>query len=246
MKKNVRCTITDFDKNSMWVEENHIPYKRKVYIKKNQSNIYENCLLTNDNISCIDNLPKNINLDEDTLKVYKNDIIRIYSDGGSFNNGHKDQDKPMFGSIAYIITLNGEEVAEVSYGIKEVTNNYCEVNSFLKAYEEMRFSQKFNLKDPIFVSISDSQYLTKGISEWLDGWIKRGWKNNEGKPTLNKESWMDINKYRQESDIFVSWVKGHQDNDNHPSIIYNNRCDFLCNQSINELLAESGLPLRKL
>jgi ribonuclease HI len=68
--------------------------------------------------------------------------------------------------------------------------------------------------------VSDSQYLVKGLNEWIDGWKRRGWRRKEG-PVLNVELWQELDRLRLTHRITAEWVRGHV---GHPE---NERCDRL-------------------
>lgn len=68
---------------------------------------------------------------------------------------------------------------------------------------------------------SDSQYVLNGLSEWMDGWKKKGWKTAGKKPVKNQDLWMELDDLRTKHEITFHWVRGHND---HPE---NERCDRL-------------------
>ena len=83
------------------------------------------------------------------------------------------------------------------------------------------------LKRPCRVRIvTDSQYVVKGMTEWLPGWIKRNWLTSQKKPVLNKNLWKEILRLSKQHKIEWKWIKGHN---GHP---YNERCDQLARDAI--------------
>ena len=83
------------------------------------------------------------------------------------------------------------------------------------------------LSEPHQVTLStDSQYLVKGMTEWMNGWIKKGWKTASRQPVKNKELWQELNNISKEHKITWVWVKGHA---GHPE---NERCDQLANEAM--------------
>lgn len=75
------------------------------------------------------------------------------------------------------------------------------------AIEGLRFIQK--LKGGEVIIKTDSQYVIKGMTEWIDGWIKRGWKGSTKKPVLNRELWEELLKLSLPFKIKWEYVKGH-------------------------------------
>ena len=76
---------------------------------------------------------------------------------------------------------------------------------------------------------TDSSYLQKGVTEWLDGWIRRGWKTSSRKPVKNRDLWERLDAVRGKHDISWRWVRGHAGHDG------NERADELANIALDEL-----------
>jgi ribonuclease HI len=88
------------------------------------------------------------------------------------------------------------------------------------------------LKRPCRVRLyTDSQYLRKGITEWLPQWKARGWKTSDRKPVKNAELWLALEQQAARHEIEWHWVRGHA---GHAG---NEAADSLANQAIDELLA---------
>lgn len=237
--------VQDKKGNNLLLENLSVPFKKKKTAGNNL--LYRDCFLFSENVDSIENNELiHINTHSGVLK---GDVYFLYSDGGSYNNGGKDSDKPTFGSVSTIIMKNNkEQIYEYSEARKDVTNNQCELNASLVGLDYLKENVVKKSKEPInVILISDSQYLIKGINEWMDGWIRRGWKNNEGQTTRNLEIWKKIKSYLDDENfnIFTCWVRGHQDSENSFSE-FNNKCDLSCNLALNQILEENGLPLRKL
>ncbi len=82
------------------------------------------------------------------------------------------------------------------------------------------------LKRPCHVEvISDSQYLIKGMTEWIHGWQAKGWKNSERKTVENRDLWEKLLILAERHQVKWTWVRGH---DGHPE---NERCDKLANEA---------------
>ena len=86
------------------------------------------------------------------------------------------------------------------------------------------------LKRPSVVALTtDSQYVRKGITEWIDGWKAKGWKTASKKPVKNKDLWEMLDALSQKHEIEWHWVKGHSGH------VENERVDELANKGIDEL-----------
>ncbi|MBU2591476.1 MAG: ribonuclease HI, partial [Nitrospinae bacterium] len=89
------------------------------------------------------------------------------------------------------------------------------------------------VKEPAEVTIvSDSTYLVKGMSSWIHGWIKKGWKTANGSPVKNKDLWEELLKLTKPHKIKWEWIKGH---DGHPE---NELCDLLANEAIDKIMGK--------
>lgn len=111
-------------------------------------------------------------------------------------------------------TLHGGELM--------TTNNRMELTAAIHALEA--------LKRPCRVTLTtDSQYLRKGITEWLADWKRRGWKTSARKPVKNVDLWQRLEAAVSRHEVDWHWVRGHS---GHPE---NERADQLANQGIDEL-----------
>jgi len=113
-------------------------------------------------------------------------------------------------------TLNGGE--------DDTTNNRMEMMAAIKALEAI--NPKFKGSVTLW---TDSTYVMKGITEWIHGWKKRGWKKSDKKPVVNKDLWQQLDVLNAERDVTWKWVKGHAGIDG------NERADEL---------ARAGMPSR--
>ena len=85
------------------------------------------------------------------------------------------------------------------------------------------------LKEPCEVVLtSDSQYLVKGMTEWIKGLIKKGWGTASKQPVKNKKIWLELDQLNKLHKITWKWVRGHQGH------VENERCDRLANMAINK------------
>ncbi|MEO8395301.1 MAG: ribonuclease HI [Chloroflexota bacterium] len=122
------------------------------------------------------------------------DNVTIYSDGGSKPN-------PGPGGWAALL-ISGEHEAEISGGEEYTTNNQMELTAAIRALEA--------LTRPCEVDFyTDSQYLRKGITEWIKSWRKNGWMTSAKKPVLNKDLWIELYDLTQKHQIKWHWTRGH-------------------------------------
>ena len=141
----------------------------------------------------------------------KQNTVEIYTDGACSGN-------PGPGGYAAILKY-GQEIREISGYEVETTNNRMEMMAVIEALRQ--------LKRPCDVRvITDSQYVVKGMTEWIQGWVKRNWLTSQKKPVLNKSLWKELLRLCRKHKIEWQWVKGHN---GHP---YNERCDQLAREAI--------------
>ena len=134
------------------------------------------------------------------------DEIEIFTDGACSGN-------PGPGGWGAIMRTKGKE-KELSGNEKDTTNNRMEMMAVIAALEA--------LTRPCHVLITtDSQYVMKGMMEWLPGWKKRNWKTAAKKPVKNVDLWQRMEKAAQQHQLKWKWVRGHQ---GHPE---NERADQL-------------------
>ena len=132
--------------------------------------------------------------------------VEIFTDGACSGN-------PGPGGWGAILRAKDKE-KELSGSEKQTTNNRMELMAVIGALEA--------LKRPCHVTITtDSQYVMKGMTEWLPGWKKRNWKTAAKKPVKNAELWQRLEKAIAGHDVDWQWVRGHS---GHPE---NERADEL-------------------
>lgn len=137
--------------------------------------------------------------------------IEIFTDGACSGN-------PGPGGWGAILRWNGHE-KELSGGEEETTNNRMEMMAVIKALEALKKHSTVDL-------YTDSQYVQKGLNEWLEGWKAKGWKTANKKPVKNQDLWQELDFLVQQHDITFHWVRGH---DGHPE---NERADQLAVNAI--------------
>ena len=143
------------------------------------------------------------------------DVI-IYTDGACSGN-------PGPGGWGAIL-MSGEHEREIFGGEKLTTNNRMELMAAIKALEALKRPCKVELH-------TDSQYVRQGITEWLAGWKKRGWKTAAKAPVKNEDLWRELDAARARHDVAWNWVKGHA---GHP---LNERADALARKGVDQVRA---------
>jgi ribonuclease HI len=142
-------------------------------------------------------------------------VVEIYTDGACRGN-------PGPGGWAAVLSAGGRE-KELTGAENLTTNNRMELRAVIAALQA--------LKRPVDVRLyTDSQYVRRGVLEWLPQWKARGWKTADKKPVKNQDLWelldVEVAKHR----IEWHWVKGHS------GVAGNERCDALANAAIDALL----------
>lgn len=120
--------------------------------------------------------------------------IEIHTDGACSGN-------PGPGGWGALLRF-GKTEKELSGGELLTTNNRMELLAAIEALESLNKSCQIDL-------YTDSQYVQKGITEWMPNWIKRGWKNAKGEAVKNQDLWQRLNKAVASHKIVWHWVKGH-------------------------------------
>ncbi|MEN6668802.1 DNA polymerase III subunit epsilon [Psychrobacter sp. B38] len=102
---------------------------------------------------------------------------------------------------AHLIFSNGR-TQDLYGGDKETTNNRMELMGAIQALKHSPLDQNLEIW-------TDSSYVQKGITEWIAGWKKRGWKTASKKPVANQDLWQQLDALTQQRDVDWHWVKGH-------------------------------------
>ncbi|MDE2260832.1 MAG: ribonuclease HI [Betaproteobacteria bacterium] len=138
-------------------------------------------------------------------------FVEIYTDGACKGN-------PGPGGWGALLDCQGKQ-HELSGGAPQTTNNRMELTAVIEALKA--------LKRPCAVIIhTDSQYVQKGMTEWIQGWQRNGWKTANRQPVKNADLWMILAQEVPRHKIEWRWVKGHAGNPG------NERADQLANQGI--------------
>lgn len=143
----------------------------------------------------------------------------IYTDGACRGN-------PGPGGWGAILRYNGHE--KKIYGAEPMTtNNRMELMAAIRALESLTRSCRVCIT-------TDSQYVQKGITEWLANWKRRGWKTAAKQAVKNADLWKRLDAAASAHEVRWNWVRGHS---GHPE---NELADNLANQAIDELLSKRG------
>lgn len=143
-------------------------------------------------------------------------FVEIFTDGACRGN-------PGPGGWGALLIYEGKE-RELYGGEKETTNNRMELTAAIRSLEA--------LKRPCQIRLTtDSTYVMKGITEWVPGWIRKGWRTAGGTPVKNVDLWQALMAAQADHQVEWLWVKGHA---GHPG---NERADLLANRGIDELLS---------
>jgi ribonuclease HI len=141
--------------------------------------------------------------------------IEIYTDGACRGN-------PGPGGWGATLEL-GEHFRELSGAEADTTNNRMELMAVIRAFEALKRRAAVRV-------YLDSEYVRRGITEWLPNWKARDWRTADRKPVKNRDLWEQLDAAVQGHDIEWQWVKGHS------GIPGNERVDALANAAIDALL----------
>jgi len=142
-------------------------------------------------------------------------LVEIYTDGACKGN-------PGPGGWGALLRCNGHE-KQLFGGEGHTTNNRMELLAAIQGLSALT-------KPSQVVLTTDSEYLRKGITEWLMSWKRRGWRTADKKPVKNVDLWQKLDEVAQKHKITWKWIKGHS---GHPE---NDIADALANQGIAEMM----------
>ncbi len=141
------------------------------------------------------------------------DTVDIFSDGACKGN-------PGPGGWGAVLRFSDHE-KEIYGGEPQTTNNRMEMMAVIEALGQLQGPSKVRV-------FTDSQYVQKGISEWLPGWKARRWRTTANQPVKNVDLWQRMDALASQHQIQWLWVKGHA---GHPE---NERADVLANRGIGQ------------
>ena len=138
--------------------------------------------------------------------------VEVYADGACKGN-------PGPGGWGVLLRVAGRE-RELHGGEPATTNNRMDLTAVIRALESLDGRARVRL-------YTDSQYVQKGITEWIHDWKRRGWRTADRKPVKNVDLWMRLDELAGGHEVEWHWVRGHS---GHPE---NERADALANKGID-------------
>lgn len=146
-------------------------------------------------------------------------IVEIWSDGASKGN-------PGPGGWGAVLRY-GHNKKEIYGGEYNTTNNRMELKAAIEALKQLNRKCTVNIH-------TDSQYVKNGITLWIQGWKKKGWKTSSKQPVKNMDLWKELDSLAQRHEIHWEWVKGHV------GIEDNERADALANLGVEQVLKSNN------
>ena len=141
--------------------------------------------------------------------------MQLITDGACIGN-------PGPGGWACILR-SGEKTKELFGSEPHTTNNRMEITAAIEGLRALR--------EPCEVEVvTDSEYLKNGITTWIKGWKRNGWKTAAKKPVVNQDLWMELDDLVEKHKMQWTWTKGHADHED------NNRCDELATRAARKQL----------
>lgn len=140
--------------------------------------------------------------------------VLIHSDGGCHGN-------PGPGGWAAVLRF-GRHLREIRGGVAATTNNRMELQAAIEALSMLKEACEVDFH-------TDSEYVRHGISQWIHGWKRNGWRTSSKAPVKNADLWQRLDELGARHHIHWHWVKGHAGNAD------NERCDALVQQAIAEV-----------
>jgi len=150
------------------------------------------------------------------MQIGRKDIVTIYTDGACRGN-------PGPGGWAAIV-IQKDETRELKGASVETTNNRMELTAPIEGLKGLTVPSCVEI-------ITDSQYVSQGITEWIRTWKRRSWRTASNKPVKNVDLWQMLDAEVIKHEVKWRWVKGHSGDPG------NERADELANIAIDELIA---------
>ena len=146
------------------------------------------------------------------VPVDSTDCTVVYCDGGCNPN-------PGPGGYGAVIIANGS-LSEISGFEKVTTNNRMELTAAIRSLHSIPSGR--------VVVYTDSRYVIDGITSWIKGWMKKGWKTQNKSPVLNRDLWEELHSHNIRLEVRWIWVKGHS------GVTHNERADALADREIRK------------
>ncbi len=148
----------------------------------------------------------------------RSDRVELFTDGACRGN-------PGPGGWGVVLRYQGQD-REFSGYEPETTNNRMELTAAIQGLESLNRSCQVDLT-------TDSQYLCKGVTQWMAQWKRRGWRTAQRKPVQNRDLWEALDTLLQKHEVHLKWVQGHT---GHAG---NERADALANRAIDRAQGET-------
>ena len=145
----------------------------------------------------------------------KSTVVDIYSDGACKGN-------PGVGGWGVLLRF-GEHEKRLCGGELSTTNNRMELTAVIEGLKALKRYCRVRVH-------TDSQYVQKGISEWLPGWKRKNWKASTGKPVKNQDLWQALDAEAVQHEIEWHWVRGHAGHTD------NEEADRLANEGVLKVM----------
>ncbi|AEJ18596.1 ribonuclease HI [Gracilinema caldarium] len=154
--------------------------------------------------------------------------LMVFTDGGCSGN-------PGPGGWAYLIVCESRGIIDEKWGAEQLTtNNRMELSAAVEALEAVLVDP--SLRTVAITLYTDSQYVQKGITSWIHGWKRNGWKTSNKEPVKNQDLWQKLDQLANTLQVEWRWVKGHAGHE------YNERVDRLTQEAIASLCNRIDRP----
>jgi ribonuclease HI len=147
------------------------------------------------------------------------EVVRIYTDGACKGN-------PGPGGWGALLR-SGSHERELFGGEAHTTNNRMELTAVIRALEALHGLRRVEV-------YTDSEYVKKGVTEWLQAWKRRDWKTADRKPVKNVDLWRRLDELAHRHHVAWHWVRGHAGH------AENERADALANRGVESLSSSRG------
>ncbi|MEQ1947784.1 MAG: ribonuclease HI [Bryobacteraceae bacterium] len=144
--------------------------------------------------------------------------VQLITDGACSGN-------PGPGGWAYILRF-GQHTREAYGSAPQTTNNRMELSAAIEGFRAIKERCEVEV-------VTDSEYVKNGITTWIHGWKRNGWKTASKKPVVNQDLWMELDHLVDQHKVQWTWTKGHAGHED------NNRCDELATRAARE---QTSLP----